>query len=235
MSGSPQRPLDLLAQDRPASFKTMKAVVVGAEAAVVVTIGIIWLTSQAVRDSRSLWVLFLYAFPAEFIIAALPHEPVLLYFSKYHTPLAIALVSIAGTALTEVINYTLFRFIADLNILRKLLESNIVKKTVALFQKAPFLAIWVAAFTPVPFYPFRFLVVLTRYPIYLYLLAVITARTPRFFLLAVAGKLLRISDLLLAALFALTIIVLYSPAALRYLKKRWFEPRPRPGGNADGR
>ncbi|OQX52559.1 MAG: hypothetical protein B5M54_08635, partial [Candidatus Aminicenantes bacterium 4484_214] len=42
---------------------------------------IIWLSWSDLRTSRSLWVLFFYSFPSEFLIAVVPHEPVLLYFA----------------------------------------------------------------------------------------------------------------------------------------------------------
>jgi len=198
---------------------TIKIVSVILELALIAFILIWWLTSESVRESKSLWVLFLYCFPAEFIIATVPHEPVLLYFSKFYSPLIIALVSIAATALTETINYSIFRFVADLRLFKKILESKIVKKSVELFQKAPFLALWVAGFTPIPFYPFRFLVVLARYPIYLYILAVITSRTPRFSLLAIGGNAIKISDYLLIVLFIILIAVANIPILQQLLKK----------------
>ena len=84
-----------------------------------------------------------------------------------------------GTVLTEALNYTFFKYVADLKVLKKMLESRSVQKAVRLFNRAPFLALWVAGFTPIPFYPFRFLVVLARYPVVKYLLAVILSRVTK--------------------------------------------------------
>ncbi len=173
----------------------VKTCVFAFEVVFVVGLLVWWLTSAPLRESKSLWVLFLYCFPAEFIIATVPHEPVLLYFAKFYSPLTVALVSVAGTLLTEVLNYTVFKYMADLKVFRKMLASRTVQKTVHLFNKAPFTALWVAGFTPIPFYPFRFLVVIARYPFAKYLLAVLTSRAPRMYLIALAARAIRIPGL----------------------------------------
>ncbi len=178
-----------------------------------------WIVSDSAKISRNLWVLFFYCFPAEFIVASVPHEPVLLYFGKFYSPLTVALVSIAGTALTEVLNYTVFKYVADLRILQKMLQSKFVQKTVALFNRAPFAALLFAGFTPFPFYPFRFLVVIAHYPLIKYILAVIISRTPRFYLLALFGHAVKIPDYLLVVLLVVLILAANIPILRNVLKK----------------
>lgn len=178
-----------------------------------------WFSSSSARLSRSLLVLFLYCFPAEFIIAAVPHEPLLLYFAKFYSPFIIALVSAAGTVLAETINYTSFNYVADLKSFRKLREGKFVQKTIALFYRAPFSALLIAGATPVPFYPFRFLVVLAHYPLKKYLLAVFLSRTPRFFLLALFGRLAKIPDSLIALLFLFLILAGFFPPLIHRFQK----------------
>jgi len=180
----------------------------------------LWIAAPALRQSKSLWVLFFYCFPAEFLVATVPHEPVLLFFSKFYGPLTIALVSIAGTTLTEVINYSVFKYVADLKLFRKMLQSRGVQKLVAWFKKAPFLSLWVAGFTPIPFYPFRFLVVLARYPLWKYILAVVTSRTPRFYILGLAGGAIKLSDTLLVLLTVVLLSVGVAPILGKLLKKK---------------
>jgi len=179
----------------------------------------LWIAAPALRQSKSLWVLFFYCFPAEFLVATVPHEPVLLFFSKFYGPATIALVSIAGTALTEVINYSVFKYVADLKLFRKMLESRGVQKLVAWFKKAPFLSLWVAGFTPIPFYPFRFLVVLARYPRWKYILAVVTSRTPRFYILGLAGGVIKLSDTLLVLLMVVLLSVGVAPMLAKLIQK----------------
>lgn len=178
-----------------------------------------WFSSSSARLSRSLLVLFLYCFPAEFIIAAVPHEPLLLYFAKFYSPLIISLVSAAGTVLAETINYTSFNYVADLKSFKKLREGKLVQKTIALFYRAPFVALLIAGATPVPFYPFRFLVVLARYPLKKYLCAVFLSRTPRFFLLALFGRFAKIPDSLIALLFLFLILAGFFPPLIHRLHK----------------
>jgi membrane protein YqaA with SNARE-associated domain len=203
-------------------FKTIAFIV---EIAMIAGLLVWWLSSDSARESHNLWVLFLYSFPSEFIIATVPHEPVLIYFAKFHAPLTIALVAISGTVLTEALNYTAFKFIADLTLLRKMLAKKAVGRTVALFNKFPFAALWIAGFTPVPFYPFRFLVVIARYPPAKYLLAVILSRTPRFYLLALLGRALKLSDWSMILFTVILIVCVNVPLLLGYLKKKWKERR----------
>ena len=198
------------------------------EIALVIGLLVWWLASDSVRSSRSLWVLFLYCFPAEFIIATVPHEPVLLYFAKYYSPLTVALISVAGTVLTEILNYTVFRYVADLKVFRKMLQSRTVQKTVHLFNKAPFAALWVAGFTPIPFYPFRFLVVLARYPLWKYIAAVLTSRAPRMYIIALAARAIRFPDYMILIITVILILAANIPIIRKLFRRR-------PPAGEDGR
>lgn len=181
----------------------------------VATLLIIWLSSTSIRSSKSLWVLFFYSFPSEFLIAVVPHEPILIYFGKFYTPFTVAIVAIISTLLTEALNYSAFKYITDTQIFQKISHKKTVAKIIKLFQKSPFLAIWIAGFTPIPFYPFRFLVVLARYPLARYLLALFLSRTPRFCILAYLGHAINIPDYLLVALF----VVLIASINVNFLRK----------------
>lgn len=177
-----------------------------------------WLFSSPLRQSKSLWVLFFYSFPAEFLVAVVPHEPVLLYFSKFYQPLVVALVAGSSTLLTEALNYSTFRYISDLRAFNKIYQHKWIKKLAALFNRAPFLALWIAALTPIPFYPFRFLVVIARYPLSKYLLSNAAGRFPRFFLLAWFGHAIPIPDTWLAILFVVLLLSIYAPVIRKLIK-----------------
>lgn len=181
----------------------------------VATLLIIWLSSTSIRSSKSLWVLFFYSFPSEFLIAVVPHEPILIYFGKFYTPFTVAAVAIISTLLTEALNYSTFKYITDTQFFQKVSHKKTVTKIIKLFQKSPFLAIWIAGLTPIPFYPFRFLVVLARYPLVRYLLALFLSRTPRFCILAYLGHAINIPDYLLIALF----VVLIASMNVNFLRK----------------
>jgi membrane protein YqaA with SNARE-associated domain len=176
-------------------------VIFALEIGLIVTLAIVWFGSESLQRSHSLWVLSFYSFLSQFLIAITPHEPVFLYFSKFHTPIVVTAISIAGTILIEIVNYSLLRFVFDLNALQKVTHGRFAKKVVALFDKFPFAALLVAGLTPIPFAPFRFLVVLARYPILKYLLAVLISRSLRFYLLAVFGNMVQVPNSVVLILF----------------------------------
>lgn len=190
------------------------------EVALIIVLLAVWFSSDSIRESKNLWIFFFYSFPAEFLIALVPHEPVLLYFSKFYSPLAVTLVGIAGTVLAEMINYSVFKYVGDLKPFNRVRHTKWVSKTIELFNKAPFVALLVAGFTPVPFYPFRFLVVLARYPLPKYVLAIFLSRTPRFYLLALLGHIFKIPDYLFPAIFIALAIPLTYPLVRSLLKKQ---------------
>jgi len=201
----------------------IKTAVFVLEIAFILALLVWWLSSESIRQNKSLWILFFYAFPAEFLIATVPHEPILLYFAKFYSPLTVALISVGATLLTEILNYTCFKYVMDLRVFQRMLKSKAVQKTVTLFNKAPFAALWVAGFTPIPFYPFRFLVVLAKYPLAKYLLAVFTSRAPRMYLSALGARAIKIPDYLLGVIF----IVLLVAANVPILRKVWQKRRRR--------
>jgi membrane protein YqaA with SNARE-associated domain len=157
--------------------------------------------SSEVRESLSLVVLFFYSFPSEFLVGLVPHEPALIYFGAFHPALVVASVASVSTVLAEAMNYSFFSYFYEKPSLRAVYRKRGVKKTVELFNRAPFSAILFAGFTPVPFFPVRFLVVMTGYSLPRYLMGVLLSRTPRFFLLAAFGSLVPIPGKLLTGLF----------------------------------
>lgn len=201
----------------PSKIKTLIFVL---QIIVVAALLVLWLSSESIQKSKNLWVLFIYSFPSQFLIPIVPHEPVLLYFGKFYSPLTVALVDIAGTLLTEALNYSVFKYIIDANFFQKMRHRKTVNKVVELFNRAPFIALFVAGLTPVPFYPFRFLVVMAHYPIWKYLLAVFLSRTPRFYVLALIGRAIKIPDYLIVAIFIILIASANIPLLRKFFKKR---------------
>ncbi|HZD04663.1 MAG TPA: VTT domain-containing protein, partial [Longimicrobiales bacterium] len=190
---------------------TVRLAIVLGEAALVLSLLAVWLLVEDVRTEGSLTVLFLYSFPSEFLVGLVPHEPVLLFYGQLHAAVTVALVAGVGTTMTEGLNYSFLGFFTELGLFEKAREKALVARLIDLFGRAPFLAVVVAGFTPVPFFPIRFLVVMERYPVSRYLLGVFVSRTPRFFLLAALGHVFRIPGWALLALFAAMIVSLYLP------------------------
>lgn len=178
----------------------------------------VWLTSADIRSSKHLLVLFFYMFPSHFLIAVLPHEPVVIYFGKFHTPLTVASVAVIGTVMIEMINYAIIKFASELKTLERIRLSRFTQKIIALFNNMPFFALLAAGISPVPFYPFRFLVVLARYSPMKFALSVLISRFGRFYLLSSLGNWIRIPDGLLMAIFVLILVA--SNAALVGMRRR---------------
>jgi len=199
--------------------KRAKIILLSLEIILVAGLMIFWISSASIRHNKSLWVLFFYCFPAEFLISFVPHEPVILLFSKYYSALTVTMVSLAGTVLAEALDYSTLKLVEEFKLLSKAQKSKLVEKLVKAFGRKPYLALWAAAFLPVPFYPFRFLTVMTNLPLAGYLAVIITARFPKFLILALIGRVLKIPDLIIAGFFVALILVGYLPN-VRFNKKR---------------
>ncbi|MFC1729124.1 VTT domain-containing protein [candidate division KSB1 bacterium] len=181
------------------------------ELSLVITLLVIWLGSETIRESRNLWILFLYSFPSHFCIAVVPHEPVLLYFGKFYSPALVTIAAISGVVLTEFLNYSFISIMSSYEFVRTGVDNKYVKKLVGLFNKIPFTALLIAGFSPVPFYPFRFLAVFSHYPLIKYISAVFISRSFRFYILAYAGYLFDFSNSVIIMLFVVLIIIAIIP------------------------
>ncbi len=201
------------------TFK-IRAAIVFLEIGIILFLLIVWMSSRTIREDKSLWILFLYSFPSQFLIAIVPHEPVFLFYSKFYSPLTVTMVATAGTVLTEYFNYSIFGFFAEFKPVQKFKNGRAVQKILLLFKKAPFAALWIAGISPIPFYPFRFMVVLSDYPLWKYLLAVLTSRFPRFYLFALAGHAVQLPNYLLITVFGAITVLLYLPLIGKFRKKK---------------
>ncbi|MFC2075470.1 VTT domain-containing protein [candidate division KSB1 bacterium] len=159
------------------------------------------------RDAGML-ALFLYSIPGEFIIALIPHEPIILYYSKFATPLMVTLAALAGTLWMESLNYRLVQMFFHIPKLEQLKKSKGFQKTIKYFLKAPFLSTVVAAVTPVPFYPFRVVASAAGFPLKKYLGAIALGRSPRFYLLAYFGHAVPLPNKLIVFIFLALFLVL---------------------------
>jgi len=199
--------------------KLFRLIIISSQLSLVLALLILWLFSESVRHSRNLWILFFYNFPSQFLLAIVPHEPVLFYFSKYYHPLTVSVVSVIGTTITEYFNYSIFSYFVEFQSIQKAKKWEFLQKILSLFNKAPFLSLAIAAVSPIPFYPFRFLVVLTKYPLYKYLLAVFIFRFIRYYILALVGYTFHIPDSLLIIIFIVILVIIYLPNLRLILKK----------------
>src|SRR5256886_9272340 len=71
----------------------------------------------------------------------------------------------------EYINYHLYRAALLHPKLERTRQSRLVRRTVALFEKAPFFCVWLCSWSPLPYWAVRFLAPLSGYPVRPYLVA----------------------------------------------------------------
>jgi len=218
VTNASEKPLSILEPGTEKKITRGRTFLFIGEIAMILILLLVWILSESVKRSKNLFVLFFYSFPSEFLIGLIPHEPVILYYGELHPPLVVALVAVVGTVMAEGINYSVFGFVADTSLFRKMSGGKLVRVIIDLFEKAPFPAILFAGFTPVPFFPVRFLVVMGRYSVFRYLLAVFLSRAPRFYILAVVGSSFRIPASVIVLLFILMIATVNVPLVRRLLR-----------------
>ena len=181
---------------------------------------VIYFSSQSLQNSRHLWVLFLYSIPGNFLIDVIPYDPAVIFFARFHAPLIIAFVGVAGILASEIINYTCFEYIVDQKFFDKILKHKFIVKLTRLFNKAPFWTMLIVAFTPVPIYPFRFLVVMARFPLLKYLFALFIGRLPRLYLIALFGHHVDLPGYVYLIIFIVLSLLMYIPLVKLIPKKQ---------------
>jgi len=211
---NPPEGRDATAGGRGHSSK-LRVLIVFAEILMVSALVLSWFFSEEVRSSKNLLVLFFYSIPAGFLVGLLPHEPILLLFGQSHPALTVAGVFLFGWLLAERLNYSILGLFGDLGVFETLRRKRLVGSLLDLFGKAPFLALVTAVFVPIPFFPFRVLVVMEGYPVWRYLLAIAVARGPRYLILAAVGHRFHIPGWVLVGLFLVLAGLVYLPLIRR--------------------
>lgn len=175
-------------------------------------------------QSRSYLYLAFYSIPSNAAISVFPHEPVLLYFGKFADLWIAAGVATAGTLVAGWMDHTVFVPVLHLRALQGYRENRIYRKAIDLYRRWPFLTLVLAGFTPLPFFPFKFLSFSTAYPMAKYLAALALSRFPRYLVLLWAGAVLAIPDWILIVLFV-GILALYAvragPEVVRRMRERF--------------
>lgn len=147
-------------------------------------------------------------------------EPILLVFGDLYPPLLVAVVGTLAATYIEFFNYYMFRGVLGLSALRRFREHRITRWAVDLFRRQPFLAVWLMAWTPVPFTLARILSAVASYPVERHLLAVTLGRFPRFWLFAVLGDRLDIPSLIIWGFLALMLLLGLSAVVWRWRERR---------------
>lgn len=169
-------------------------------------------------------LLFLYSIPANTAISVFPHEPVLLYYGKFADLTMVAALATAGTLVAAYLDHRIFVPVLNLRKLNQYKGSRWYQKAVDYFRRYPFATLLVTGFTPIPFFPFKFMAFSVHYPMGRYLLANAVARFPRYWLLAWVGAAFQIPNWLLVAFVAVVFavyIVRFGPEFVRRRIAKW--------------
>lgn len=176
-------------------------------------------------EFRGVVWLYIYSIPSHVYISFLPHEPVLLYYGKSFNIWAAVVAATLGTLIAGFIDYeTLGPLLKYKKIKNLYYDKNLYKKSVDFFYKAPFWMIVIAGFTPIPFYPFKFLSIASDYSENKYLLALLVGRAPRYLILIWLGYTIKIPNWLLI----LSFVAMFAWGGYGYLKDKWKKQEPPP-------
>jgi membrane protein YqaA with SNARE-associated domain len=147
--------------------------------------------------------LFAYAFVSNVAMAVVPHEPVVIWYGARWGIWLTAVVATAGTVAASWVDHRLFASLVARAASLPGRAGEVVGTVRRLFARAPFAVIVVSGVTPLPFFPFKAVAFLARYPIGRYLAAVAAGRFPRYVILAWLGIVFEIPAWLLLTLFVL--------------------------------
>lgn len=115
------------------------------------------------------------------------YEPILMLFGRVYDPLLVALFGTAGTLYVEWLNYQLYRAVLTMDGASGFRESRMVTKVVELFEKKPFLAVWLCSWSILPYWPVRILSSVAGYDVRKHLTATFLGRLPRLWFFAALG------------------------------------------------
>lgn len=148
-------------------------------------------------------------------------EPMVMIFARLYPALLVAAVATSSAVLAEYVDYRVFAGILFSGPLERARNTRTARFIVWMFRQSPFLAVFVGALTPLPFWLVRICAVLDSYPLRRFLVATAVGRYPRFVLYALLGTWLPIrNDVLAAGALALTVV---------FAVVIWVRARRRPG------
>ncbi len=176
---------------------------------------------QEFTSSSYLYLVF-YAIPANSAVSVFPHEPVVIYFGSQGSVLYTAIAASIGTLIAGFLDHSVFVPVMNLQSLKGYKKKGWYRRAARFYMRFPYLTLVVTGFTPIPFFPFKFLSFSVHYPLWRYLSALLTGRFPRYMLLAWFGSFFDIPKWLLFGFFGL-IVLLYAlkvvPKAVQQIRQ----------------
>jgi len=125
-------------------------------------------------------------------------EPMLMVAGRLYDPLLVTLLAVTGNLYMDYVNYHVYGAVMRHRRLEAARSSWVVRKTLALFQRSPFFAVWLCAWSPIPYWIVSVLAPMSHYSMRKYLFATFLGRAPRVWFFATLGLVVPVSTQLLA-------------------------------------
>ena len=161
-------------------------------------------------------MLFVWSIPANSAISVFSHEVALLDYGSHQPVLFSALTATLGTIVAGWLDWHVFVPLLNTDKMEGYRANRVYRYCIDQFERAPFIVIIVTGFTPIPFFPFKFLAFSVKYPLWKYLAAVTIARFPRYYLLAWLGESYHFPKWVLATL----LLAIFLPACWELFRGR---------------
>jgi len=149
------------------------------------------------EDTAGLSILGAYCIPSNSILP-LPHEPGVLFFGHYYTPIWITVAATAGSGIAAFSDYAIVRGALRHEWVARVSRGRWFRWAVGSFMKRPFATVVLFAFSPLPVSVVRVLAPASNFSVWRYVAAMMVGRFPRFYVFAWLGFLLPIPTWLLA-------------------------------------
>jgi membrane protein YqaA with SNARE-associated domain len=193
---------------------------------------VLWLARGPLASPRlEILTLLLLYLSLACTFVPLPTAWIVLWAARETGALPVALVATAGTCIANLHDYHLVSALLAHRRLRRVRDGAGHVRAVAWFRRAPFTALAVASFAPLPIDAVRLLAISAGYGRAPYVLATFAGRFPRYLLLAVLGHELRPSNGVLAAV--VVVIAVAAAAKLAYRHRHALLRRGIAAGSAD--
>jgi membrane protein YqaA with SNARE-associated domain len=165
--------------------------------------GLLW----ALPTKNDLIWLSLYAVPSHILISPLPYEPLVLHCAKSNPLWEVTLAATSGCTIAGVIDYWLLVPFFKRRAVRDHMDGvRLFRRSQELFNRAPFWVLIFSSMLPVPSEPFKMLSVVTDYPAWKYIVALIVGRSPKYYTIAYLGYVLQPPTWLIMLLCALVLL-----------------------------
>jgi uncharacterized membrane protein YdjX (TVP38/TMEM64 family) len=153
-------------------------------------------------------------------------EPMLMVAGRLYHPLIVTLVAVAGNLYMDYVNYHVYGAALQHPRLEGARNSRIVQRLLVLFQRRPFFAVWLCAWSPIPYWIVSALAPLSRYSMAKYLFATFLGRAPRVWFFATLGLVVPVATqtLVTCAVAAIAVGIVIAT----YQRRRVVAPSPVP-------